>query len=82
MTPSVAPPLAAAIERHFDQMISQQREKVLSMARRRRPNLTREDLLSAHDIEPLRGWDDFQFEDGVLSGLIQAQISLRAEFLR
>lgn len=71
-----------AIEKHFDEMIRMQRDKVLRMARQRIPHLTPDDVLNAHDFPALlRDWD-FQFEDGVLGGLIQSQISLRANFFR
>ena len=82
MAERISPERAAAIERHFDQLIEQQRAKVLRMARMRRPNLTSDDLLMAHDYPELMSWADYQFEDGILAGFIQAQISLRASFLR
>lgn len=78
----ITPEIAAAIEGHFDALIAGQREKILNMARTRRPHLTADDLLMAHDYPELMSWADFQFEDGILAGLIQAQISLRANFLR
>ena len=71
-----------AIERHFDRMIEQQRGKLLRMARTRKANLIPDDLLQPHDYPELRDWPDFHFEDGILAGLIQAQISLRAAFFR
>jgi len=82
MSTAIPPEIIAAIESHFDQMIVQQRDKVLRMANTRRPNLTSDDLLMAHDYPELMSWADYQFEDGILAGLIQAQISLRAGFFR
>jgi hypothetical protein len=82
MPTALAPETIDAIERHFDQMIGQQRAKILRMARWRRPNLTSDDLLMAHDYPELMAWADYQFEDGILAGLIQAQVSLRAAFFR
>ncbi|MBI3735098.1 hypothetical protein HY256_01115 [Candidatus Sumerlaeota bacterium] len=70
------------IEKHFDEMIQMQRDKVLRMARMRVPNLTADDVLNPHDFPALVRDADFQFEDGVLGGLVQAQISLRANFFR
>ncbi len=81
-TMSIPPSDIQAIEAHFDQMIRMQREKVLKMARRRVPHLTSDDILNPHDYPELMRDADFQFEDGVLGGLIQAQISLRAGFFR
>lgn len=73
-------PTILAIEAHFDEMIAMQRAKVLRMARQRLPHLTGDDVLNPHDYPELMRDSDFQFEDGVLGGLIQAQISLRARF--
>jgi hypothetical protein len=71
-----------SIESHFDEMIRMQREKVLRMARRRIPHLTADDILNPHDYPELMRDAAFNFEDGVLAGLISAQISLRARFFR
>jgi len=76
------PSVAETIEAHFDQMVRQQREKVFNMARRRVPQITAEDVLNPHDYPALARDMDFNFEDGVLAGLIQAQISLRVTFFR
>lgn len=76
------PAAVTEIESHFDQMIRQQREKVFKMARRRVPHITAEDVLNPHDYPVLARDMDFNFEDGVLAGLIQAQISLRVTFFR
>ncbi len=79
---AVASETIEAIEKHFDQMIEQQRAKVLRMAHSRHPGLSNDDLLMAHDYPELMSWAEYQFEDGILAGLIQAQISLRAGFFR
>ena len=71
-----------AIEAHFNQMIEMQRAKILRMARARLPRATQDDLFQPHDYPELMRDADFQFEDGILSGLIQAQISMRANFFR
>lgn len=80
------PPIPAetveAIERHFDEMIAMQRRKVFDRARRHVPHLTADDVLNPHDFPALMRDHDFQFEDGILSGLVQSQISLRAAFFR
>lgn len=78
----ITPDTIDAIESHLDQMIRMQREKVFGMARRRVPNITADDVLNAHDFPELMRDASFNFEDGVLAGLIQAQISLRASFFR
>ncbi len=62
----------------FDQMITQQRARVLALARRLNPRMTPDDVLSPHDIPELAGDPRFNFEDGLLAGLISAQMAVRA----
>src|SRR5262249_7510089 len=68
-----------AAERLLEQMISQQRAKVLRLAREAVPNLGPEDVLNPHDFPELKAHPTFEFEDGLLSGLVAAQVALRAE---
>lgn len=69
---------AARADRVLTQMIDQQRAKVLRVAHDYAPRATPEDLLNPHDIPELAGAPIFHFEDGILAGLISAQIALRA----
>ena len=78
MTRSALQQTMAALEALFDQMISQQRAKVLAVARSLDPRLTEDDILSPHDFEELAGDPRFNYEDGLLAGLISAQIAVRA----
>ena len=66
------------IECCFEEMILQQREKVLKIANRLNPSITREDLFNPHDFPELERSSLFNFEDGILAGLISAQMGLRA----
>ncbi len=68
-----------AAEALLEQMISQQRVKVLRLAREAVPNIGPEDVLNPHDFPELKAHPTFEFEDGLLSGLVAAQIALRAE---
>lgn len=63
----------------FDRMIAQQEAKVLRLAREAVPNINPEDVRNAHDFPALREHPTFEFEDGILAGLISAKIALRAE---
>ncbi|HZX40678.1 MAG TPA: hypothetical protein VFE93_02490 [Myxococcaceae bacterium] len=63
----------------LDQMIGQQRAKVLRLARQAVPNIGPEDVLNPHDFPELKAHPTFEFEDGLLSGLVAAQVALRAE---
>lgn len=68
-----------AAEALLEQMISQQRTKVLRLAREAVPNIGPEDVLNPHDFPELKAHPTFEFEDGLLSGLVAAQVALRAE---
>jgi hypothetical protein len=60
-------------------MILQQRAKVMAQARELVPGITEEDARNPHDFPALRASDTFNFEDGILAGLMAAQMALRAE---
>lgn len=53
-----------------------QREKVLALARRLKPNLTLEDVQNPHDFPELDDCD-WHYEDGVLAGIQTARTALR-----
>jgi len=69
----------AVLDRLFDQMIAQQRRKVLRLAREVVPNIGPEDVLNPHDFPELKAHPTFELEDGLLSGLVAAHIAVRAE---
>jgi hypothetical protein len=70
------------LEALFDQMIAQQRAKVLAVARSLDPRLTLDDILSPQDFPDLVADPRFNYEDGLLAGLLSAQIAVRAELRR
>jgi len=63
----------------LDEMIAQQRAKVLAIARAIDTRLTEDDILSPQDIPELRDDPRFNYEDGLLAGLLSAQMAMRAE---
>lgn len=63
----------------FDGMVASQRKKVLKLAREAVPNIGPEDVLNPHDFPALKAHPTFEFEDGLLSGLVAAQIAVRVE---
>jgi len=71
--------LIAAADSLLERMIEQQRAKVLKLAREALPHLSAEDVLNPFDFPELKAHPTFDYEDGVLAGLISAQIALRAE---
>jgi hypothetical protein len=75
-------PFFPAAEALLEEMITQQRVKVLRLAREAVPNIGPEDVLNPHDFPELRAHPTFEFEDGLLSGLVAAQVALRAEYRR
>jgi hypothetical protein len=79
LDPRSAAEVLAALDRMFDQMIAQQRQKVLRLAREAVPNIGPEDVLNPHDFPELKAHPTFEFEDGLLSGLVAAHIAARAE---
>ena len=79
MTPQSAQEMLEMAGRLYDKMIAQQRAKVLRLAREVVPNITPEELRNPHDFPKLKEHPTFEFEDGLLSGLISAQVALNAE---
>jgi hypothetical protein len=74
--------LEAKFEDFMNQLIAQQQQKVLSIAREVHPQLTPEDLLNPHDFPELMSHPTFNYEEGLASGLMAAQIALRSFFFR
>ena len=62
----------------IEEMIVRQREKVLAVARRIEPTATFDDTLQPHDNPRISANPIFQYEDGILAGLIAAQMAIRA----
>jgi len=67
----------AEIDALFEELIERQRAKILALARRIDPRLTADDLFQPHDHARLASHPGYQFEDGLLAGLLSA----RAAFL-
>ncbi len=63
----------------FEAMIQSQRAKVLRIAREINPQITPDDVLNPHDFPELDQDSQYNFEDGILSGYIAAQMAVRAE---
>lgn len=61
----------------LERIIDQQRARCLDLARRLRPGLTGDDITQPHDYpELVHNWH-WNYEDGVLAGLLTAQLTLR-----
>jgi hypothetical protein len=79
MTEETANELLALASPLYERMITQQQAKVLKLAREAVPNIGPEELRNPHDFPQLKDHPTFEFEDGILAGLISANMALRAE---
>lgn len=59
----------------FDQLIEQQKNKVLKMARVYYPGITAEDARNPQDFPKLMKDPNFNFEDGILCGYVAAKMA-------
>jgi hypothetical protein len=66
------------IDRLLETMIEQQRQKVLATARAKVPHLTPEDVMNPEAYPAIYEDGPFNFEDGILTGLLSAQMAIRA----
>jgi hypothetical protein len=71
--------LLSACDRTFEKMIQQQRAKVLRLAQEAVPAIGPEDVLNPHDFPELKAHPTFEYEDGLLAGLLSAQMAFRVE---
>ena len=69
-------------EQILQELIDLQEKKVLNLANRLVPGATLEDIRNPHDFPALRDDPDFNFEDGILAGLLSARMALRANLTK
>lgn len=62
----------------MQEMVEQQRTKLLTCARRIVPNATSDDILQPNDFPELENHPHFRYEEGILDGLQAAQAALLA----
>lgn len=66
------------VETILEELIGAQRKKILKIAREiSGKDLSLDDLMSPHDLPELKHSSRFHFEDGILAGLLSAQMALR-----
>jgi len=68
----------AEVDGLFEELIEAQRGKLLALARRIDPSLVADDLLQPHDHARLASHPAYQFEDGLLAGLLSARAAFTA----
>lgn len=64
----------------LEELIVQQRAKVLKIGRSINPRLTADDIMNPFDWPEVAQHPQFSFEDGLLAGLISAQAAVTARF--
>jgi hypothetical protein len=68
----------AEIVRVLEEMVAQQRARVLVHARRLNAKLTDDDVQQPHDFPELAGSPEWNYEDGILAGYQAVQAAVRA----
>lgn len=63
------------MENVFEELIEAQRQKLLKFARQIIPLMTSDDLLQPNDFPELEQHPLFRYEEGVLEGLLTAQMA-------
>ena len=63
----------------FDELVEQQRKRILTLGRTFIPNLTPDDILQPNDFPELEGDPLFRYEEGVLEGLLTARMAYLAK---
>lgn len=67
------------LEKLFEELISGQKEKLLTIARRYVPNISHDDLLQPFDFPVLDNHPYFRYEEGVLQGMKMIEAAFRAK---
>lgn len=81
-SPEAVARAAAVLDDTLERLIEHQRRRVLTLAQELNPRLTSDDVLQPHDYPELRESAAWNYEDGVLAGMMAAQIAARAELRR
>ena len=66
----------------LDELILEQKKKLLSHGRRIVPGVTAEDILQPNDFSKLENHPFFRYEEGILDGLQVAKAAILAEAVR
>lgn len=62
----------------FEELVSQQEERVFKLAEKIIPNITRDDVMQPNDFPELENNPYFRYEEGVLEGLRTAEMAFRS----
>ncbi len=64
-------------EKIMSDLLDYQRQRLFVLGRQFVPNLTPDDLLQPNDFVELESNPFFRYEEGVLAGMLAAQVALR-----
>lgn len=64
----------------MNELVKEQKKKLLAFAREIIPTITEEDLLQPFDYPILENHPGFRYEEGILEGLMSAEMALVALF--
>ena len=67
------------LEELVEEMVQQQTTKVQKVGNMLNPRVTREDILNPQDFPELKFDPQFNYEDGLLSGILAVQTAMRRE---
>jgi hypothetical protein len=67
--------LADALDSLFEEMVHFQRSRLYKLAEKFVPNITTDDILQPNDFPELENNPTFRYEEGVVEGLLSAQIA-------
>jgi hypothetical protein len=67
------------IDQLIEEIVADQKRKLLACGRRIVPTLTPEDMLQPNDYRELENHPHFRYEEGLLAGLQTIQTALRAQ---
>lgn len=66
------------VETLIEELIQDQKDKLLKLGRRLIPGLTSDDILQPNDFPDLENHPHFRYEEGLLAGMQTVQTALRA----
>jgi hypothetical protein len=69
------------VDRLLEELIEQQRRKVLEHGQALVPSLTSEDVMNPDGYAALADSGPFNFDDGMLAGYISGQMAIRARLI-
>ena len=66
------------MEKLFEELISQQKKRMIKCARQIIPYISEDDLMQPNDFPLLENYPIFRYEEGVLEGILTARMAYLA----